>query len=258
MPPFQRQINEIYFLCVLCVSSAAGGENRNSNQVQMMEEQKYGDWSLEVHQRLAGKRIPIGGSIELTQRCNNKCVHCYNNLAAGDNAALESELSLDEHCRIIDEIADFGCLWLLLTGGEIFLRRDFLDIYSYAKQKGLLVTLFTNGTLINAATADYLAQLEALKQSLQSQQTAYQTRTKELNTQITAAENELNDLQRDLKDLQLQLSQLQTTRIQQATDYQVLLQETQTRYDQYLPELQAQLEETRFELSRVNQQLQGQ
>jgi radical SAM protein with 4Fe4S-binding SPASM domain len=125
----------------------------------MVEEQQYGDWSLEVHQRLANKRIPIGGSIELTQRCNNRCVHCYNNLAAGDKAALKNELSLDEHCRIIDEIADFGCLWLLLTGGEIFLRRDFFDIYAYAKHKGLLITLFTNGTLITAASADYLAQL---------------------------------------------------------------------------------------------------
>jgi len=124
-----------------------------------MEEQKYGDWSLEVHQRLSGRRVPIGGSLELTQRCNNRCVHCYNNLAAGDKAALKNELSLDEHCRIIDEIAGFGCLWLLLTGGEIFLRKDFLDIYTYAKQKGLIVTLFTNGTLITADIADYLAQL---------------------------------------------------------------------------------------------------
>ncbi len=125
----------------------------------MLEEQKYGDWSLEVHQRLASKRIPIGGSIELSQRCNNRCVHCYNNLAAGDKAALKNELTLDEHYRIIDEIADFGCLWLLLTGGEIFLRRDVLDIYTYAKQRGLLITLFTNGTLITAAIADYLAKL---------------------------------------------------------------------------------------------------
>ena len=123
-----------------------------------MEEQKYGDWSLEVHQRISGKRIPIGGSIEVTQRCNNRCVHCYNNLAAGNKAALEKELSLDEHCRIIDEIAGFGCLWLLFTGGEIFLRKDFLDIYTYAKKKGLLITLFTNGTLITPDIADYLAQ----------------------------------------------------------------------------------------------------
>ena len=124
-----------------------------------MEEQKYGDWSLDVHQRLSGKRVPIGGSLELTQRCNNRCVHCYNNLAAGDKAALKNELSLDEHCRIIDEIAGFGCLWLLLTGGEIFLRKDFLDIYTHAKQKGLLINLFTNGTLITSDIADYLAKL---------------------------------------------------------------------------------------------------
>jgi radical SAM protein with 4Fe4S-binding SPASM domain len=124
-----------------------------------MEEQTYGDWSLEVHQRLSGKRVPIGGSLELTQRCNNRCIHCYNNLAAGDKAALENELALDEHCRIIDEIAGFGCLWLLLTGGEILLRKDFLDIYTYARQKGLLITLFTNGTLITTDIADYLAQL---------------------------------------------------------------------------------------------------
>ena len=124
-----------------------------------MDDQKYGDWSLEVHQRLSGKRVPIGGSLELTQRCNNRCVHCYNNLAAGDKAALKNELSLDEHCRIIDEIAGFGCLWLLLTGGEILLRKDFLDIYTYARQKGLLITLFTNGTLITPDIADYLAQL---------------------------------------------------------------------------------------------------
>ena len=124
-----------------------------------MEEQTYGDWSLEVHQRLSGKRVPIGGSLELTQRCNNRCIHCYNNLAAGDKAALKNELALDEHCRIIDEIAGFGCLWLLLTGGEILLRKDFLDIYTYARQKGLLITLFTNGTLITTDIADYLAQL---------------------------------------------------------------------------------------------------
>jgi len=105
-----------------------------------MEEQKYGDWSLEIHERLSGKRVPIGGSLELTQRCNNKCVHCYNNLATGDQEALAKELSLNEHYRIIDEITECGCLWLLLTGGEIFLRKDFLDIYTYAKQKGLTVT----------------------------------------------------------------------------------------------------------------------
>ncbi|MGA8868278.1 MAG: radical SAM protein, partial [Candidatus Sulfotelmatobacter sp.] len=46
----------------------------------------------------------------------------------------------------------------LYTGGEIFARKDFLEIYTYAKQKGFLITLFTNGTLISEKIADYLAQ----------------------------------------------------------------------------------------------------
>jgi radical SAM protein with 4Fe4S-binding SPASM domain len=123
-----------------------------------MEYQEYGDWSLGVHQRVSTKRVPISGSIEVTQRCNNQCLHCYNNLPAGDPRARAEELSLDEYRRIIDELVDAGCLWLLFTGGEIFVRKDFFDIYTYARRKGLLITLFTNGTLITSDIAAQLAQ----------------------------------------------------------------------------------------------------
>jgi radical SAM protein with 4Fe4S-binding SPASM domain len=58
--------------------------------------------------------------------------------------------------RILDEIKDAGCLWLLLTGGEPLLRRDFLEIYPYAKKKGFLLTLFTNGTLLTPRLVDVL------------------------------------------------------------------------------------------------------
>jgi radical SAM protein with 4Fe4S-binding SPASM domain len=54
-------------------------------------------------------------------------------------------------------MAEEGCLWLLYTGGEIFVRKDFLDIYSYAKKAGFLITLFTNATLITPRIAEYLA-----------------------------------------------------------------------------------------------------
>jgi radical SAM protein with 4Fe4S-binding SPASM domain len=75
-----------------------------------------------------------------------------------DKKATLNELSLDEHCRILDEITEAGCLWLTYTGGEIFARRDFLDIYTHGKKNGLLITLFTNGTLINRGIADYLSE----------------------------------------------------------------------------------------------------
>ncbi len=109
-----------------------------------------------VHERLGGQRVPFSGTIELTQRCNNRCTHCYNNLPINDRNARHRELTYQEYCRLIDEITAVGCLWLLMTGGEIFVRKDFLEIYTYARQKGLLISLFTNGTLITPDIADYL------------------------------------------------------------------------------------------------------
>jgi MoaA/NifB/PqqE/SkfB family radical SAM enzyme len=121
-----------------------------------MEIQSYSDWSLAVHGVSVSKRIPISGTIEVTERCNNRCVHCYVNLPLKDQKARSNELTYEEHCRILDEITAAGCLWVCFTGGEIFIRKDFLDIYTYAKRKGLLVTLFTNGTMITPQIADYL------------------------------------------------------------------------------------------------------
>ncbi|HEY7169095.1 MAG TPA: radical SAM protein, partial [Candidatus Binatia bacterium] len=124
----------------------------------MMQLRSYAAYSADIHQRAALERLPINGTIEVTRRCPLSCLHCYNNLPMQDRVARESELSFEEHCRILDEITEAGCVWLLYTGGEIFARRDFLDIYTYAKRKGLIITLFTNGTMITPAIADHLAE----------------------------------------------------------------------------------------------------
>ena len=123
-----------------------------------MEARTYGEFSRSMHGRYSGQRAPLSVSIEVTRRCPLDCLHCYNNLAMADQEARSRELSTEEHFRLLDDLADLGCLWLLYTGGEIFARKDFLEIYTYAKQKGFLVTLFTNGTLITERVADYLQQ----------------------------------------------------------------------------------------------------
>lgn len=123
-----------------------------------MQQLSYGAFSADIHQRQGSERVPVQVAIEVTRRCPLECLHCYNNLAMDDLGAKRRELSKEEHLRILDELADLGCFWLLYTGGEIFARRDFLEIYTYAKQKGFLITLFTNGTLINERIADYLAE----------------------------------------------------------------------------------------------------
>jgi len=97
-------------------------------------------------------------SVEVTRRCPLECQHCYNNLPMGDQDARSREMSTEEHFHMLDELVEMGCFWLLYTGGEIFARKDFLQIYTYAKQKGFLITLFTNGTLINEKIADYLVE----------------------------------------------------------------------------------------------------
>ena len=123
-----------------------------------MEQLTYGAFSAELHKRQAGERVPMQVSIEVTRRCPLECLHCYNNLPMSDMDAKRRELTKEEHFLVLDELVDLGCFWLLYTGGEIFARKDFLEIYTYAKKKGFLITLFTNGTIMNEQIADYLAE----------------------------------------------------------------------------------------------------
>ncbi|MEE9523617.1 MAG: radical SAM protein, partial [Thermodesulfovibrionales bacterium] len=120
-----------------------------------MKEVKYQDVSSRIHHKAVtgNKRVPVNATLELTYRCNNRCVHCYCNLPTGDKIARESELSLEEIEKIFDELKEMGCLWLLITGGEPLLRDDFSQVYLAAKSRGFLVTVFTNGILVDDEVA---------------------------------------------------------------------------------------------------------
>jgi radical SAM protein with 4Fe4S-binding SPASM domain len=104
------------------------------------------------------RRVPLQGSIELTHRCNVACTHCWVNLPIGDRAARARELTVAELQRITDEMVDAGTLWMLLTGGEVFVRPDFFEVYRYMKRKGLQLFVYTNGTMITERVADQLAE----------------------------------------------------------------------------------------------------
>lgn len=93
------------------------------------------------------------GLLELTYRCGLDCAHCY--CKGSENKG--KELSLEEWKDILDTLHREGCLWLTLSGGDPCLREDFLRIYAYAKQKGFLIALFTNGQAFSDELIDYLA-----------------------------------------------------------------------------------------------------
>ncbi len=124
----------------------------------MLQTATYGEFSTQIHKRQMGRRVPVEVSIEVTHRCPLECQHCYNNLPMHDSQARRLEMTFDEHIHLLDELVEMGCLWILYTGGEIFARKDFLDIYTEAKKRGFLITLFTNGTMITPRIADHLAE----------------------------------------------------------------------------------------------------
>ena len=90
------------------------------------------------------RRYPSSGQIELTYRCNLNCVYCFCKGYKEEN----KELSTIEWKKIIREIHKEGCFSLIFTGGEPLMRDDFLELYLYAKQKGFIITIFTNGQLL--------------------------------------------------------------------------------------------------------------
>jgi radical SAM protein with 4Fe4S-binding SPASM domain len=97
--------------------------------------------------------------IELTERCNNNCIHCCINLPESDADALSREMSTVFVKDILTQAAALGCLAVRFTGGEPLLRDDLIELYRFARRLGLQVILFTNARLITTELAELLSKL---------------------------------------------------------------------------------------------------
>ncbi|MBN2494509.1 MAG: radical SAM protein [Deltaproteobacteria bacterium] len=102
----------------------------------------------ELTRWLHRRRHPLTATFELCWRCNFRCIHCYLRGQPEPEA-----LELGEVCALLDELAQAGCLALSLTGGEPLVREDFDAILRAAVQRGFLVSVFTNASLVDAARA---------------------------------------------------------------------------------------------------------
>ncbi len=116
---------------------------------------QYKDFSLTVHNKAMETNRVVKAQMELTYRCNLHCIHCYTD-PYNKQEFFSRELTFNEITRILDEMADLGILWLNFTGGEIFSRPGFFDIYDYAARKGFLLQLYTNGTIFTEAIVQRL------------------------------------------------------------------------------------------------------
>ena len=97
--------------------------------------------------------------VELTERCNNACIHCSINRPAGDEEARSRELDTECWKNILGQAVELGVMTVRFTGGEPLLREDFAELYLFARRLGLTVLLFTNACLITPQIADILADI---------------------------------------------------------------------------------------------------
>jgi MoaA/NifB/PqqE/SkfB family radical SAM enzyme len=97
--------------------------------------------------------VPFRVQLDLTYRCNEQCVHCY--LDHDDHG----EMTTAEIKRLLTEMADAGVFILTLSGGEIFLRKDFFEILEHARSLTFCIKLKTNAVLIREAQAARLRHL---------------------------------------------------------------------------------------------------
>ncbi len=93
-------------------------------------------------------KIPLSVHLDLTYRCNERCIHCY--LDHDDHG----EMSTAEIKDLLDQMADAGVLYLTISGGEILMRRDFFEILEHARKRTFSIKLKTNGMLIRKKEAD--------------------------------------------------------------------------------------------------------
>lgn len=98
-------------------------------------------------------RIPLNLHLDLTYRCNERCVHCY--LDHEDRG----EMTTVEILRVLDEARQLGTVYVTLSGGEIFMRKDFFEILAHARKLNFDINLKTNGVMVDAAKAAQLAEL---------------------------------------------------------------------------------------------------
>ncbi len=107
----------------------------------------------EMSEKALKLNIPLNVQLDLTYRCNERCVHCY--LDHHDHG----EMTTGEIKRLLEEMADAGVFMLTLSGGEIFLRTDFFELLEHARRLMFCVKLKTNAVLIREQEAARLRDL---------------------------------------------------------------------------------------------------
>jgi radical SAM protein with 4Fe4S-binding SPASM domain len=166
----------------------------------------------EMTEKALARNIPLSVQLDLTYRCNERCVHCY--LDHEDHG----EMDTAEIKHLLDEMAEAGVFILTLSGGEIFLRKDFFELLEYARRNLLFcVKLKTNAIMIRESQAARIRDI-----GVESIQISIYSHRPEVHDAITLVPGSLKrslDAARFLKAQGLRVIFANVLMVQNAQDY---------------------------------------
>jgi radical SAM protein with 4Fe4S-binding SPASM domain len=119
-----------------------------------MNLQNSGTFLSYVMDKYEKSNSPIAVLLELTHNCNLRCIHCYVPNYRQPEGTL---LTLCEWEKVVSDMVDLGVVRVILSGGELMTRPDWYEIANMIKEKGFLMTIFTNATMIDDDAAEKLA-----------------------------------------------------------------------------------------------------
>ncbi len=118
-------------------------------------------FSAYLHSRAGAKGVPVSGTFELTSRCNFNCRMCYvHNM---DCSKMSEEKSAEWWINLGKKAASEGMIFLLITGGEPLLRKDFKEIYTELSKLGLMISINTNGSLLCGEIAELFKKIPPVR-----------------------------------------------------------------------------------------------
>lgn len=109
-----------------------------------------------LYDKASREKRPIGGTFELLPFCNMDCRMCYIRMTPEEQRKKGTLLTNQQWLSLAKEIKEQGTLFLLLTGGEPFLKKDFRSLYETLHKMGFIISINSNGTLIDESTVSWL------------------------------------------------------------------------------------------------------
>ena len=169
------------------------------------------DLFVEMTAKALRMNVPLSVQLDLTYRCNERCVHCY--LDHHDHG----EMTTAEIKDLLDQMADAGVFYLTISGGEILMRRDFFEILEYARMRTFCIKLKTNGILIRKKEADRIKAL-----GVESVQISIYSHVPEVHDAITKLPGSLEQSIEAIRRLRahgIQVTIANVLMVQNANDY---------------------------------------